>query len=284
MKSNNTGFTLIEVMVAVGLLSMVTMGLMFTSKMMLDIKKNNDQNFQVDSTISEISIALNKEPICTSFNLDQVTFDPTNKLNLNDLKVSANDQLLVVNQKISNNLTVSKIFVDNFQVAQTSATHTDYIADLNIEILRDSGIGSNQIIKTIPVNIIAENISSTQGKAIKCRANDSIVGSDIILAGGTPSDGNIQNFETQTCALFGGSYNANTGLCENAQMNSAQVPSNQLRCGHCLQGGGSTIDNPCMGQSLCGPSGSCPSNFNLIHLQGSSTSIGVGSEKYCQPM
>ena len=284
MNSNIKGFTLIEVMVAVGLLSMVTMGLMFTSKMMLDIKKSNDQNFQVEAALNEISIALNKEPICTSFNLDQVIFDPTNDLNLSELKVSANKQLLVVNQQISNNLTVSKIFVDNFQVVQASATHTDYIADLNIEILRDSGIGSHQIIKTLPVNIIAENISSTQSKAIRCRANDSIVGSDIILAGGTPSNNDAQTFETQTCALFGGTYNASTGLCENAQMQNTQVPSDQIRCGHCLQGGGSSIDVPCMGTSLCSVNPNCPSNFNLIHLQGSSTSIGVGTEKYCQPI
>lgn len=288
MNTNQKGFTLIEVIMALGLSTMVIMGMLYTSKMMFDIKKNSDQNFEIVSTIGEVSMALNKEPICTSFNLDQVLFDPSDKITLSELKVSPSDKIFALNDKISNNLTVTKIFIDNFQVAQSAVTYTDYFADLNIEIQRDSGIGAKQVIRKLPVNIIAENISVSQAKVVRCRANDPIVDSATILANGVVDNNTLPStFNTATCALFGGVFNSSTNLCENTTVSIAtnsSVPSSELRCGQCLHGGGSTIDIPCMGQSLCGTTASCPANFNLIRLNGSSTSINVGSEKYCQPM
>lgn len=281
LKSNN-GFSLIQVMMAVGLSSILIMGLMYTSEMMLDIKKNNDQNYEIVSAIYKVGIALNKEPVCTLYNLNQTEFNPTKNILLQNIKINPTTNLISLNSLIGNTLNVTNISVDNFQVTQATATHTDYLADLNIFISRDSGIGSKNIVRKIPLNIYAENLGPNLARILKCRANDPIENTNIAS---TPA-----NFENSVCNMFGGTYNSGTGRCDGASMTiaSAATPTSApKRCGYCRKGGigaAGTTDIPCQGVSLCSSSAKCPSNYNFIELYGGATSFGGGTERYCESM
>lgn len=173
---NRNGFSLVEILIAVGLLSITSLVIATLFTQMSNMVSIIDTRSNATDLMNQIRFALGPESACNSTlnvpNFQSLTI-PTNQgqlntfsLRVNRLRISVGTPLLLAetNQSVTPRLTVSQI---NFRKWQRVGTSSVYMASLEISFSPPGGATGIPLLRSIPVNFEAPGGGAT-GQLTRC--------------------------------------------------------------------------------------------------------------------
>lgn len=195
------GFTLTEVMIAVGISAMITLSIVTTLSIAASSQANIEKTSEVDSVMEEVNVLLSDRNRCT-LNLTGTTVPPTTDLHggalatpsIRDFDAAGTpgSTLLAVGAT-ANGITPTDIRLVN--MAQLDSTHV--AARLTFTFQKPNVLGPATVVRNIPVTI-----TTSAGTVSSCATG----------AAGT------LNVANQVCAMSGNAdmwtLNPETGKCE----------------------------------------------------------------------
>jgi prepilin-type N-terminal cleavage/methylation domain-containing protein len=203
------GFSLLEVMVAlaiVSFLSFTVLQLVFTN---LKATKSVEITASLDNLATEVSMALKDPAVCQSNLANFATTTLPSPLEdgvigLTQITLPAMAKPLVVNNAPMVNEPNTKINLSVDTIRQLTAV--SYLANISFNLDKGQGfLGARNIVRRIPIALI---LASAGGAVTGCNTFGPSVGTAT-----TPTGSDSVTTPSQICALLGQALDPQTGLC-----------------------------------------------------------------------
>jgi prepilin-type N-terminal cleavage/methylation domain-containing protein len=205
----NRGFSLIEMMIVMGIMSVVMFSIMQFTMTSVRTTKSLELNAELDQMMIQLQLTLKDPTVCANNigNLSSNPFNPTSQnssLSINQINSLTGQILgpLINNGGLPNtNGTSVKMALENFN----NTGPTNYTADLAVTL--DKGPNANTGGRIIKRSIVVGLVTSGTAPTVTITGCNAVSNS----AAAAVSNNAI-------CALFGGTYNAGSGLCTGTTM------------------------------------------------------------------
>lgn len=288
------GFTIIEVMIAIGLGAIVLMGMLAMANQGMKMQKYLTQKYDVLDFGAMVRLNVGQANFCpcnfpTALNLSLPTI-AISTLNTVPANACTPTSGVLISTVAPNNilpgqsasLKVTQIQMENIHlISVLSPTSNLYSFDLRIEFdpasmtyaikplvmsgftatTSATGSGTENITACGVSSVtIGSSSTSTGGINDTCPPGQSVVG----ISNNTIQCASNMDYTLQSaCSAFGGSYDPITGQCLGLPTSSGTAAVGS-KCGLCDHHAASQESHPCQGIDLCQSGATCPAGYNLM--------------------
>jgi prepilin-type N-terminal cleavage/methylation domain-containing protein len=207
-KKTNSGFTLIELVVSLGISSIATLGILSLYKNSTNISSSSIADFDKNEISSELHLATSSKDIC-SFNFNGVEIGTTDITRIRDTDgrdlFAEGSMYGTANSIRLDNLDLTKINQTSALLTVTMSQLKPTIKTFNRTIVLDVELGDSNVIRSCYSNITDISSGSVD---LSCNGSETVIFNDPTPA--TNGDGDETcthiGFSTEECNFDGANY------------------------------------------------------------------------------